>query len=1388
MFGQKFRQSGQIAAIAILLLGSSGQLSNLTSLSAVHATTVASPSNPAKTNVASDLATISKQPNLPSAPATPDMVDAPNNFNLTNADGAISNFFAMNNVYKTYPTLFSSSSTTGANYVSPSSAGGGQATSLTQASFQNLIYTIYTASSAQHYVIYLPAGTIPAAATGNAATGTISASNITLANLATAAVKPLSITFISDPNDPANGNSTTQDSNANVIQLPGQFNCGCPVAFRNISLNMNLATTNNIVANGYDLAFQSGSFATGNPVYVFGAGDSTGAKTSGTVAQSNIYVASTGDNVWNFYAGGDNTGTQTVTGDTHLTIANTSVSSIAGNGVGTITAGPSNNGNINGSTYMDVQNVGSSVTAGTEVVGAGYGSSNSTVNIGGNVVNKINLPATTSAIFGNIIGGVDIPNGTSQINGTIYNTISGYGQFRGNNVSGKGQYSAIIGGSTGPSNNNVVGNAGNTGNAIVNNVDLSSWSAPTDSANPYLSLNYYGANGGFGTVNGNVYNNVKTSNTVTNSSLTKVTGYNPGSLGLAGYIGGMGNGFSNSNQGPTESWSNLTNDGGNNNFATSYNSVKSYMNLTADQRSSNAAAAQSTSFDGNSSSATNTPGAASTSKIIGNIYNNIQQMLITTGSITAGSFGGYLKGDIISSVGTANSSSSTQSGGSGVVTSVAGNTTSNYAGNTSSNNSGINFFGGMGYYTGFGTSVLSQQFQGYQQGNDYTILNNGIFATVAGSGVQNITDGNSTIYVNGGDYNAIMGSGFDQGLQVGNSNVELNNGHVSTVYSGAVSTGYQVGNSLAYINGGYLTGKLAQGYDLTQPSNITNDASGLPTDGGQIGNSSSDVVAGNLANTTSISGAPAIGTLQGSATVNITGLSALNPTATIIAGGTGNTAVGNGSSSSENLNITLPAGTDWFKGNNLWGDGSNGTNTNIGAINMNVQAPGSSFGTIYATGYATANATPSNLTLQKINRNIMVGDGTTIGSISTSNGSDDYQNSNNRPNYMTNGTQAKITLGDSSGYDITGTAASQGAVNLTGLGAENFNDLAFGNKLTVNLNNTAQIANGAQATAATHGSSYSNFGALTVGDSDILNQNSLSNTVSIGKFIGNTNFQLSQPYTLKTGLFNLSDMDMTTNANSSIQWNPTGTAPALVDPTNPANAATATPNNVFNGNYNGKQMGYPVLTYTGGNAVTGIQQITEPNVTSAYTPSAGSNTNFFTNSTANGKAMFGDYDAAVGVAMMSPEGVATPTAPTTFDFGTYSVGANVNTNNIYTGALTMDDTRFSKWTDANPWTISVSETTPLTNTSGQTLSNYQLNYQNAVGTTQNISSAQSQLSEKAQGGWGYDNISSDNSWKNVNGNGTQGAGFNLKVPPYKATADTTYTGTLTWTYGNVPSN
>ncbi|MCL2113030.1 MAG: hypothetical protein FWH31_03665 [Streptococcaceae bacterium] len=1191
-----------------------------------------------------------------------------------------------------------------------------------------------------------------------------------------------SITLISNPADPLTSTNSQATGTNYTLTFPKGTNVdtntepeiyfGCNTVFRNLTFTSSTATTAgtafntagagkvSLYAQGNKFAMAGGAWCLSTLNLVGGSknSDVNWQSTDGNVnhgagqAGTNLWVASTGNCGTQILAGMDSTN-NTLTGDAHATIV--------GFGSGGINwYEGSNAGTINGSVYNDIR-----VTTGSGNIQNIWGGGNAAT-INGNVVTTVNnsVPIGLDTFYGTFNS-----SGTDKVTGTVYNTITGKGTW----YDGQGYY--VGGGRYG-----TIGTSGTTTDAISNNFDTSGFTSGDAIFVGGDDRAYAGAGQGTGLSSGIIYGNV--------TNYVK-TGFTTGRIiSLTGVFGMHFNGL----YGPSSGISTNTSY----TYSPTQAEVNSFINGTSSaQADANVAA----SSDGK------------VGAMFGNAYTWVQGGVVsvptvgsaledTTAAYTrGGGFLGYIKGNTTVELGTSNGSTV---GGSGMVTAAgwsSGDASTGTNAYTETQNPNLSNVSGYRVFGGGGTG--SRGPLGYFQTGQATVIQNNVAAYgIYGGNYGGILNGSSLNVVNAGITNTSAGGGYLDAAQLGNAELDVYNGQVdSQAIAAGQSTMGMVGNAQASLaSGSYINGS-AYGYvgiggsvlkGNTVVSVVDADLTGSPASGSKV-----------------ITGGAYNGSVKGNTDLEFSMSSSAKtkalPSGTVLSGTgvlTATGGVGSGTTNSTTVNITT--GQTGLLNNNvmIYGDASTGANTTLGSNTITVNAAGNAMtGKILSTAYNFSSLTsPTGLTGLSQTTAININALSSVASVSAGGDNDNFTNS-----MPLNGNTATINVGDGTN-----------ALTISANKMTSFTQFNLNKNVALTLNNAGLLNGGTTATAANHGASYSTFGNATLNDGSNLILPKTTVLASLAKLTVSGIATYTSPYTLNTGQFNLSGYSA--NTGSALTWNPTGTAPVLNDTSTSttnlsqfisdyknqngvdlSNLFTNNPSNQSsyyqNGYYQGKQLGYPVLTFTGATALMGNQGINEPGLAGVVQTT--SNSNFLSSATVNGQTLYGDIDtgtiANTEVAVMSPQGAAYQVVPTQFDFGVYQTNFSspIMTTAIYKRASTTDadmqtyNTIFSKWSNGSQ--LNVQMTTPLTNTTNSASKlTGDVGYNGAKGNYTDISNQQT---VQGYAGFGYDNLSKDDAWANANGAGTTGKGMYLHVTPGTAIAGQ-YQGTMTWSYQISPTS
>lgn len=849
-------------------------------------------------------------------------------------------------------------------------------------------------------------------------------------------------------------------------------------------------TGTNMFMNGHDIHLAGNSY--GNGLSVYG-----GAATADVIGSPTLTVDSTGSGTWNFYGGNQAGGT--LTGSPHL-LFNGSSGNIAR------VSGGSQVGTIKGDVTVEISDLGGSISG--DYYGGGFGSSvTAKANVDGNVTTVINVEnATTSFGLPNTIyGGVQF----GDIAGNVKTSIKGYGRFA-SSPTGSVTSPGYIGGSR-------SGNIGidSTKNTIESNLDTSLYTIG-------YSM-FAGLNNVDGTIRANTINTIK-AGTNNRGSYYRVYGgasTNVSDLSRSQLVAAMG--------------------------VTSAQFEDAFDAATPIERKTVAEKAASFKVYGN----------ISTKVISGAVSNDTDP-----GFMRSAGYGGFIAGDTTIEVGTANADGST--GGNGMVYSNRYGTTWN-----TMNTSYSTTVKDRGYATGFdivgGGGSPGDLWNIYIYGHSKTIVNNAIARWTYGgnfSGVVDAPEGNSSTkfaseYVlNGGIVDTLEGAGYDGQRTYGRSQTTVNNGQVDWFLSGGGwDDDKNVGDAGVTVYNGTINASMGGTYGASGSHTVTGDSYMF-------------VYGGDFSGTTRLGpngfsgGATNAGSLLGSAnlTIDLRGYKGIFklPTGTSISGGrlvNGSTTLGTAGKNNEvNLNIFLDEESgDILNGATIYGDGgSNANNSNIEKITMNIDAPGSTIGSLYATQYSNI---ASNRLLRDVKLNVQRAQ--SIGGISGGNASDNFTNTivRNSPDKKVI-FNVGVNVGDSESNEF-----QTAPINITTGGLVNFTELKVDNGTTINAAG-GNILNGGNATAANHGTTYNEFGKLTIKNGGGIGVSSATGRISVGDVTvtGESKIE-SMP---GTGIINLTSLKFTDD-QSRFNWSKLAGGAATV---------------LSNGTYWGNNQAFQVLTFS----------------------------------------------------------------------------------------------------------------------------------------------------------------------------------------------------------------
>ncbi|WP_314063416.1 hypothetical protein [uncultured Vagococcus sp.] len=808
-------------------------------------------------------------------------------------------------------------------------------------------------------------------------------------------------------------------------------------------------------------------------------------------------------------------------------------------------AGGSRIGSINGNVTTEVKNVSGAIT---NFYGGGEGTAvANSANVMGNVTSSIISETTSSNMrIASYFGGVNY----GDISGSISNTIKGYGGWT-------GTWRDYYGGS-------AFGNIGSvtTSNAIINHIDTSQFTTGT--------IYFNGANSREGTINGAIRNSIRAGT------------YNRGSIGQINGAGGR-------------NVTRLTH------ALNGSNNLDIYDVMTREER--NALAEAGAKF-----------------KVYGDIYTDILGGAVSAGGDDLGftkgfGWGGYLQGNTYVTMGILREDGRT--GGEGfaydgdsiataTLTKAMNEGLDYAAANRSSfainNAAQFDIVGGGGSITGWSSDV-------FIQGNTNVVLNNTIARWTYGAGFSGVTQGNTNITLNGGFVDTLEGAGYYDRRIYGETKAVVNDGQVDWFLSGGGWTSLKVvGNANVDVHGGVINASMGASYGDNSAHTIDGDShmyvyggdfSGLP----RTGNSGFSA------------GITQWGTLTGNSNLTIDLRNYQGtfkfPSGTFISAGKPynvNTYLGTDASNTMNLTIFADESSgDVLNGADIYGDGGAAGNTKSGHVNINIDAPGSTIGNLYATQY---NNVASNKLLRDVNLNVQRVK--SIGGISGGNASDVINNTVARNSAAAMPPTASTF---NFGANVSGKAGESDYPNqkepimVAGIGINNFTKMTIKNGTTLTANG-GNIRNGLNATAANHGATYNEFGDIHLMEGSGLGVANATNFISAGKLTVEDEGTIESGQ--GTGIINISDVAFVDQNNDRLTWI--------------KNTTTETSKVNAKGTWFGERQAFQVLTIN-------------PTVQNAskLTPF-----NFMGREKATGKTFIGDNDvsgAANGYGIMIPGSV-----------------------------------------------------------------------------------------------------------------------------------------------------
>lgn len=515
-------------------------------------------------------------------------------------------------------------------------------------------------------------------------------------------------------------------------------------------------------------------------------------------------------------------------------------------------------------------------------------------------------------------------------------------------------------------------------------------------------------------------------------------------------------------------------------------------------------------------------------KVYGNITTTIAQGMISEGAdnvaFTRGAgYAGYIEGNTTVEVGTLRSDKKV--GGAGFVYSSGGRDYKDgidYKPSGSPSDYETESIGAFDIVGGGGSNA-SRATNIYIFGNTKTIHNNDLARWTYGGGFSGIIEGSTTNEMNAGMVSTLEGSGYAGKRVYGNTKAIVNYGEVDWFLSGGGWNDEKiVGDVGVEVHDGIINASMGASYGFSSDHTVTGnshnfiyggDFSGKPLKG-------KSGFSGGITNN---------GSLLGDANLTIdlrhyNGTFKL-PSDTYVSGGRpfeGDTELGTSEKNTITLNIYLKDGVDSLAGANVYGDGGDDSaDTKSGKITVNMQGIGSNVGHLYATEY-------SNIEDGKILRDVTanIQGATSIAGLSGGSEGDDFTNT-----IVKNSTNQVVY---NFGADVDGTGVIQkDPIKVTGTGIINFTQLNVTNGLKLSAED-GNISNGGEATAASHKTTYNEFGDIH------LSKNAGLGVVKAGKIISGGKLIVEDEGTLESpqgaGVINISDFETPNLENDRLTW------------------------------------------------------------------------------------------------------------------------------------------------------------------------------------------------------------------------------------------------------------
>lgn len=851
---------------------------------------------------------------------------------------------------------------------------------------------------------------------------------------------------------------TVNATNATFYALQGRVNSLALTGHPTDPINNN--TTQ--ISGQRTLSFQS-AFHVGTNLTIRNLNYNNGANLFMNGQSLNLNGGSYGTN-WSIYGGTDTT---------NVTGSPTIIVNATGNGTWNFYGGNSNGGNLIGNPSIIINNTTTGIAnlSGGSYIGTVTGDTSLKVNSASGAITNIygggqgtgSAVAQATNVTGNVETVINAPSGTGLQLQTVRGGVR-FGKISGTvktTITGYGRWTNLSGWFTGGSEAGDIGSDRNQV-AITTNFDTSKFTSGRAA--------FEGGNYNRGIITGGIENTIKAG------------AYNAGSIQS---ISGAGNYY-------VDRLSQAGIGAGN---TTTYDTYTPEQRLTLAEASANF-------------------------RVYGDVITKILGGCVSEGGdfgyTRAAGYGGYIEGNTSVEVGVLNADGTT--GGAGQVYSQNTTPAANVDYSTTIKNRGEatawDIVGGGGTPGGL--------WQIYIKGDTKTVVNNAVARWTYGGSFSGVTEGNTSHTMNAGILDTLEGAGYDGQRIYGNSQATVNNGQVDWFLSGG---GWDddkiVGNVGVTVNEGVINASMGASYGATGSHAIT-------------GNSNNVIYGGNFSGTPRTGnnafsgGITNMGTLQGNANLTIdlrdyNGVFKL-PTGTSIAGGVSynvGTNLGTDTNNTITLNIYTKPGTDALNGANIYGDGGSiAGNTKSGKVIMNIDAPGSSIGNLYATNYSNIS---SNKLLRDVSANVQRV--ASINGISGGSSGDDF--TTEIATASTN--ESNFTFG----APITSNEYQTAPINVTGTGVVNFTNLIVKNQTVVTASG-GNILNGRSATAANHGTTYNGFGNILLTEGSGLGVSTTTNYISGGALTTQGESKIiSAP---GTGKINISDFIVPDEKTDRLTW------------------------------------------------------------------------------------------------------------------------------------------------------------------------------------------------------------------------------------------------------------